>query len=328
MIAASLLRHLAATPGISSFSRTQLLRTASLAISRRLPAHTRPPHPTGAPLPGVEVYDCLNAERLPGHLIGDADNSADSIVSHVALTARNVSEFWRTVYGRNSLDNMGMTLCVSVHFSRSYCNAFWDGERCVFGDGDGLIFKNMSSSIDFIAHEVSHGVTQFTADLDYENEAGALNESMSDVFGMVFRQWALQQSSSTAQWKVGLDMIGPTALELGWICLRDLENPANRHSMTIQPTVYSQCKPDDEVHINSGVPNRAFFIAASTLPWPSWENAGRVWYQALCSQEASSTMSFIKFANLTVKCAMKLYPENPAAVAAVRDAWSAVEVFP
>jgi Zn-dependent metalloprotease len=327
MIAASLLRQLAATPGVPSHSRAQLFRTAGLGISRRLPTLTRPSHPIDASLLGEEVYDCLNVEALPGRLVGDPDNSSDSIVSHVALTTRKISEFWRTVYRRNSLDNKGMTLCASIHFSRSYCNAFWDGERCVFGDGDGLIFKNMSSSIDFVAHEVSHGVTQYTADLDYENEAGALNESMSDVFGMVFRQWALKQSSSTAQWKIGLDMIGPTALELGWICLRDLENPANKQSMTIQPTVYSQCKPGDEVHINSGVPNRAFYIAASTLPWPSWENAGRVWYQALCSQEASSTISFIEFAHLTVKCAMQLYPRNPAAVAAVRDAWSAVEVL-
>ena len=90
-------------------------------------------------------------------------------------------DFFRQVYGRNSLDGNGMRLDAIVHYGDGFNNAFWDGQRMVFGDGNGELFTTFTRSLDVIAHELAHGVTEFTAGLEYHKQPGALNESMSDV---------------------------------------------------------------------------------------------------------------------------------------------------
>lgn len=326
MIAASLLCRLAATPGVPEDSRASLLRTVDLCLLKQRRRNQSPIDFGTKDSVGVQIHDCGGTEALPGQLIIDPLNSSEPVVFRVATTTHQIREFWKILYGRDSIDNYGMSIRSSIHYSRSYCNAFWDDNGCVFGDGDGLIFKHMTASNDFIGHEVTHGITQYTAGLTYEGEAGALNESMSDVFGVLYRQWAGSQTFTSAEWGVGIDMMGPTAHDLGWRCLRDVSRPDAAHSMTIQPTRYSECRPSDEPHINSGVPNLAFFLAATALPWPSWEHAGRIWYAALCSSLATPTMTFAEFAGLTVRSARQLYPNDPAVGDAVRTAWMKVEV--
>ena len=105
--------------------------------------------------------------------------------------------------GRESIDNAGLDLIANVHFRKEYMNAFWDGDEMTFGDGDGAIFTSLAQSFDVVAHELAHGVTQFTAGLVYKNQSGALNEHFSDVFGTAITQWHLGQDVGEADWLIG-----------------------------------------------------------------------------------------------------------------------------
>lgn len=328
MIAAELLRRLAGHPDVPPESKLSLLRTVELDTKRRLQRKLARRHTIEASKSLIEVFDCGGNEVLPGAKVSNPSASSDSVVARVALITLDLRDFMSVVLGRNSVDDHGLSIDSSVHYSRSYCNAFWEDDRCVFGDGDGLIFKNFVSSNDFVGHEVMHGVTEYTAKLEYEREAGALNESMSDVFGVVFRQWRAKQDLSTAEWSIGSDMMGPTALQLGWTCLRHVAEPSASFSMTKQPSRYSDYDGSEEPHINSGIPNRAFFLATTALALPSWTSTARIWYRALTSANAFPSMTFSKFATLTVNAAIELGDQLPGAVDAVSKAWNAVEVTP
>ncbi len=328
MIAAGLLRQLAGHPAIPVESKLALLRTIELDSQRHLKRQLGPQASAGVSRPLVEVFDCGGIEVLPGARVVNPSTSGDAAVARVALTTLDLRNFMNEVLGRDSVDDHGLSIDSSVHYSRSYCNAFWENDRCVFGDGDGLIFNNFTSSNDFVGHEVMHGVTEYTVNLEYEREAGALNESMSDVFGVVFRQWLAKQDLATADWSIGSELMGPTALQLGWTCLRHVAEPAAKFSMTKQPDRYSEYDSSEEPHINSGIPNRAFFIATTALAQPSWVGSAQIWYRALTSPDASPSMGFSKFAKLTATAATELCGQIPGAEKAVRMAWNAVEVTP
>src|SRR5207247_1511145 len=110
---------------------------------------------------------------------------------------------------RNSIDDDGMELNGYVHFGQRYNNALWDGQEMIFGDGDGVRFTDFTGSLDVIGHELAHGVTQYTADLEYALQSGALNESMSDVFGSLIKQWSLGQTVDQADWLIGAEIFTP-----------------------------------------------------------------------------------------------------------------------
>src|SRR5262249_39765261 len=155
-----------------------------------------------------------------------------------------------------------------------------------------------------------HGVTEYSANLEYKNEPGALNESISDVFGSMFRQWQAGQTVGQADWQIGKDLLAPPANDLGWRCIRDLSNPADVHSMTKQPSKYSDYVQGGGPHDNSGIPNHAFFQAAMGVGGHSWKGVGLVWYMALTSKDASSNISFSEFALLTIRIAKLLFPNT------------------
>ena len=150
--------------------------------------------------PDREISTARNAERLPGTVVrreGDAatgDLAADEAYDGFGATWT----LFHDVYGRNSIDGAGMTLAGSVHYGRGYDNAFWNGERMVFGDGDGEVFQRFTASVSVIGHELTHGVTQYTANLTYQGQSGALNESVSDVFGALVEQHLFSQTVEQA----------------------------------------------------------------------------------------------------------------------------------
>lgn len=111
-----------------------------------------------------------------------------------------------------------MRLDATVHYGEHYDNAFWDGQRMVFGDGDGVVFGDFTACVDVIGHELSHGVTQFTAGLAYHDQSGALNESLSDVFGSLVKQYALRQNADEADWLIGAGLLAPACR--AWPCAR------------------------------------------------------------------------------------------------------------
>ena len=168
-----------------------------------------------ARVPAVTVYDCKNTQSLPGTPVANPGGSSDMTAKRAFDTTHAVIDFYRECFGRNSVDDAGMTLMSSIHYGVRYDNAFWNGSQMTYGDGDGQVFTDFTKSDDVIGHELTHGVTQFTAGLDYSDEPGALNESVSDVFGAIFHQWRRKQTVAQADWLVGPGVLGPVALAKG-----------------------------------------------------------------------------------------------------------------
>ena len=240
-------------------------------------------------------------------------------------TTAKVAEFYKTVLGRNSVDDKGFDLVSSLHYDQQYDNAFWNGQQMVYGDGDGQLFTEMYGSPDVIGHELTHGVTQNESALRYEGESGALNESISDVFGAVFNQWLHQWAVTEAKgWWIGAGILAPPAIAKGYACLRDMVQPGAKHCLSPQPESYAALDPTADVHDNSGVPNKAFAVFARALGGTAWTDALHVWYDSCTSRQLRADATFAEFAALTVASATK---RGGAALAKpCGDAWTAVGV--
>jgi Zn-dependent metalloprotease len=274
--------------------------------------------------PPVLVSDCNHGTTLPGIPVANPGNSPDGTAKRAFDETKAVADFYKQIFGRNSLDNNGKTLLSSIHFGVSYNNAFWNGNQMTYGDGDGNIFVDFTKSNDVIAHELTHGVTQFTAQLAYTNQAGGLNESMSDVFGSMFRQWRGNQTVNQADWLIGKGIMGPGAIAAGFTCLRDMANPAAAHCLAPQPTQFAQYRDGMDPHESSGIPNFAFYKAAKAYGGKSWEKVGKVWYKALAGYRPSPNLRMLSFANRTRRQARLLFPGDLALYNAINAAWKAV----
>jgi Zn-dependent metalloprotease len=274
-----------------------------------------------APAPSITVFNCNHGQTLPGAQIANPATSSDATAKHVFAETTSVAAFYSQVFGRNSVDGAGMTLVSSIHYGVSYNNAFWNGSQMTYGDGDGSIFIDFSRGNDVIGHELTHGVTQHSLQLNYTNEAGGLNESLSDCFGSMFRQWEAKQTVDQADWLIGKDIMGPAALKKGFTCLRDMSNPAAKHCLAPQPTKFSQYKPGMDPHVSSGIPNLAFYVIAKAVGGHSWEKVGQIWYKALTGFGPSPNMKMKAFANRTRTVAAQLYPGNTAVAGAVDAGW-------
>ena len=157
------------------------------------------------------VYDAQQGSQLPGIKVrGEGDPaSSDPAVNEAYDGSGATYDLYLNIFGRNSIDNKGMRLNSTVHFNKSYDNAFWDGEQMVYGDGDEdlppaeRLFNRFTAALDVIGHELTHGVTQYEANLNYFTQPGALNESMSDVFGSLVKQYLRMQTADQADWIIG-----------------------------------------------------------------------------------------------------------------------------
>ena len=152
--------------------------------------HAAAPRSTEAP--SRAIHDCATSRTLPGTLVrAEGEKPTKDAAANEAYDG--LGDTWtlfKEAFDRNSLDDRGLAMVASVHYGTGYDNAFWNGSQMVFGDGDGEIFLGFTRSIDVIGHELAHGVTQYTAGLNYEGQSGALNESISDVFGSLVKQHA------------------------------------------------------------------------------------------------------------------------------------------
>ena len=279
------------------------------------------------------VYDARNAERLPGTLVraeGDAP-SKDVAVNEAYDGAGLTYDLYHEAFGRNSIDDRGMRLDSTVHYGRKFDNAFWDGRQMVYGDGDGAIFQRFTKCIDVIGHELTHGITEAEAGLDYQDQPGALNESFSDVFGSQVKQYHLGQSADQADWLIGAGLF---ARGVKGVALRSMKAPGTayddpRIGKDPQPAhmkdYLSTHEDSGGVHANSGIPNRAFYLAAAAIGGPAWKKAGRIWYVAL-SERLKHDSSFADAARLTAEVAKELYGSDSAEAGAVRTAWQTVGV--
>jgi Zn-dependent metalloprotease len=222
-----------------------------------------------------------------------------------------------------------------VHYDKGLDNAFWDGRRMVYGDGDGIVFSSFTNDIDIIGHELTHGVMENEANLDYENQAGALNESFSDVFGILIKQRSKKQDVKKANWLIGENvMIGIN------YALRSMKAPGSgyRNHPELgddpQPATMDNYQnlpnsPSGDwggVHINSGIPNFAFYVAAYNMGGYAWEKAGRIWYASLTDPALLHDASFADVKNLTISHSEKLFGIDSRETKAVKQGWLEAKV--
>lgn len=295
-----------------------------------------PSTPPDRPGPGLRrtISTADHAELLPGRVVrqeGDeptGDPAADEAYAGLGHTY----DLFSTQYGRTSIDDRGNPLNGTVHYGDAYDNAFWNGERMVFGDGDGQVFTRFTSSLSVIGHELAHGVTQYTTNFVYEGQSGALNESVSDVFGALVEQFAKHQTADAASWLIGeglfTDLVHGTAI-------RSLKAPGTAYDDDVlgkdpqpdQMDGYIETTDDyGGVHLNSGIPNRAFYLVAANLGGFAWERAGRIWYDTITAGTLPADADFALFSQATRDAAAARFDGRSAEYRAVESAWRMVGV--
>lgn len=281
--------------------------------------------PGGGPAWVVHTSD--GGTTLPGEVVRRAGEpeSGDPAVDEAATGVEAALGLFSEVYGRDSYDDAGTTVSLTVHYGRDYANAFWDGEQLVFGDGDGELFTRFTVALDVLGHELAHAVTERTAGLVYQGQSGALNESVSDVFAACSEQRRRGETAAEASWLIGEDLFLPGVQARG---LRDMQAPGTAYD---DPRLGQDPQPDhldryvdttDDnggVHINSGIPNRAFQLAAVAVGGNAWDGAGRIWYDTLTGGQLAAEADFAAFAAATVVAAGQHAD-------AVREAWATVGV--
>ncbi|GAB2585618.1 hypothetical protein GCM10009593_25950 [Microlunatus antarcticus] len=278
------------------------------------------------------VYDAQGAEVLPGTRVRDEDDppTGDAAVDEAHDHSGVAWDLFADVFDRRSVDGEGTPLSVTVHYGRDYDNAFWDGTQLVFGDGDGQVFDRFTKPLDVTVHEFTHGVTQFTAGLTYQGQSGALNESVSDVFAAIAKQRALGQSADEADWLIGVGLFLP---DVKATALRSMIAPGTayddprlgRDPQVASMDAYVETEEDSGgVHINSGIPNRAFALAAKGIGGNSWERPGQVWYAAITGGGVTPSTDFAGFARATVDAATGLFPDDASVAQQVTLAWQEV----
>jgi Zn-dependent metalloprotease len=272
------------------------------------------------------IYDQEHEEaQTPGTVARSEGQAkvADEAINQAYDGLGATYDYYWSNFQRDSIDGQGLPLLGLVHYGSNYDNAFWDNAgHMFFGDGDGKLLTETTAGIDVIGHELTHGVTQHEANLVYSGQSGALNESISDVFGIQVKQQVLKEDVGQSNWLIGEDIVGPELSP----ALRSMKEPGKANPHDDQPANMDEYVPNGDVHTNSGIPNRAFYVVASTLGGNSWEVAGRVWYAALCDPSLRSTASFSDFGKRTVIQAERAYGQGSPQVQAVQAGWDDVKV--
>ena len=284
--------------------------------------------------PNRSIHDAEQQMQLPGVLRRreGQDDSGDAAVDEAYTALGATYAFFWDVFGRHSMDGQGFPLIGTVHYGKAYENAFWNGEQMVFGDGDGEIFNRFTVALEVVAHELAHGVIESEAALVYVNQSGALNESVSDVFGILTKQYALKQTVQQADWLIGAGLLTDA---VNGSALRSMSAPGSAYDDPLlgkdpQPghmREFVETRDDNGgVHINSGIPNRAFYLAAMAMGGYAWEKAGQIWYDTLCDARLANDAQFFDFAQLCVDNAAQRFGKASAEVLAVARAWEDVGV--
>ena len=278
------------------------------------------------------VYDAKERTSLPGEKARFEGESAtgNSDVDKAYEFTGIVRDFYKNVYNRNSIDGKGMDLVSTVNYGKSYENAFWNGSQMTYGKpGEKSPFQTFVL-LDVCAHEITHGVTEKESKMEYYSQPGALNESMSDVFGVLVEQYSKNQTADQAKWLVG---DGIWKSNINGRALRDMLNPGTAYDdpkigKDRQPAhmkdYYKGWSDNQGVHINSGIPNRAFATFAQAAGGYAWDKPGQIWFAA--RRAAGSKPDFAQFAQHTIDQAEKLgYADL---VPKLKTAWEEVGVTP
>jgi Zn-dependent metalloprotease len=315
-------------------TQSALMRKSRVSLSGEFPVA-----PAGVALKKRLIYTADFGSGLPGRLLRaeGAGSSGDASADEAYDGAGATYDLYWDVYQRNSIDGRGMDLISTVHYQRGYDNAFWNGQQMVYGDGDEdlpeaqRLFNRFTIALDVIGHELTHGVTQFTANLTYANQPGALNESMSDVFGSLVKQRLRGQNAAAADWIIGEGLFTSHVNGVG---IRSMKAPGTAYNDPVlgkdpQPAHMSNyvntTSDSGGVHTNSGIPNHAFYLIALEIGGFAWEKAGQIWYVTLRDKIRAGT-TFQNAADLTYASAGELYGVNSLEQLAVKHGWAGVGI--
>ena len=277
------------------------------------------------------VYDGKHHIDLPGKLVRSDHKTrgGDREVGEAWDGSGDTWEFFARVFGRDSIDGRGMRIDSTVHDSRHFDNAMWTGEQMVYGDGDGVYFNRFTIAKEVIGHELTHGITQYSAGLGYFGQNGALNEHLSDAFGVMVKQYTYGQTVHQADWLIGAGLF---TRKVDGVAIRSMAAPGTAYDDPVLGTdpqpdhMNGYVDTDDDnggVHINSGIPNHAFYLAAMAIGGKSWNVMGKVWYRTL-TERLQSDDDFAAFASATVDVAGALYGTGGSIQRIVAEAWAEV----
>lgn len=318
---------------IYAIKRASAARSMRSTLAR-MPMMAAIPSPAGTK--NRLVYDMENSglqQALPGKLVcseGQNPPAGNDAVKEAYEHSGTVYDFYKAVFNRNSIDDRGMSLISTVHFGRRYNNAFWNGEQMTYGDGDGRLFISFTKALDVAAHEMTHGVVQHTCNLEYLNQSGALNEHFADVMGALVKQWFLKQDVNQADWLNGDQIMGSGVTAK---CLRTFKaekayendpllgtDPQPKHIKDL----YQGFDDSGGVHINSGIPNHAFYQVAMEIGGNAWEKAGQIWYQTM--KNLNDKSQFQEMASMTYLVAGQQFSDGSLEQQAVKKGWDAVGI--
>ena len=278
------------------------------------------------------VYDArhLSMSALPGKLVRREGDSAvaDVAVNEAYSHSGTTYDFYLKRFARNSLDGNGMALISSVHVGTNLNNAFWNGQQMAYGDGDGQIFVRFTKSLDVVGHELTHGVIAHECNLDYQGESGALNEHLADVFGTLAKQWKKKQTAAAADWLIGNDILGPATTARALRTFSADKAYENDPLLGTDPQPkhlkdkYKGTSDNGGVHINSGIPNHAFYLFAKSVGGNAWDVPGAVWYEAM--KQLSSNSQFADMVRVTGMIAGAQHGNNGPVHQALTNAWRQV----
>jgi len=272
--------------------------------------------------------------------IWDATAQKAGVDAHYGAAA--TYDYYKNVHGRNGIDGNsgpgsvtsadGTVSLVSsrVHYSTNYNNAYWNGSAMTYGDGDGTQFTPLVT-LDIAGHEMTHGVTERTANLTYSNESGALNESMSDVFGSMVESYARGGGVTEDTWKIGEQAYTPgTAGD----ALRSMKDTHSGGDPDHYSERYTGTADNGGVHTNSGIGNWVYYSAAAgatnhvsnvAVTGIGTSAASKIWYRALTVYMTSST-NYAGARTATLNAATDLYGSTSAQYTTTATAWCAAGV--
>jgi len=277
------------------------------------------------------VYDAHHERTLPDRLVmNDHKRRGRDVEVNEAYDGSGATyDFYAVLFDRRSFDGRDAVIESTVHFGNGFDNAFWNGRQMIYGDGK--LFTRFTGAVDVIGHELTHGVIQHAAGLGYVGQTGALNEHIADAFGIMVKQFVGGELARASNWLIG------ERLYAGGVrgrALRSMSAPGTAYDDPVlgrdpQPAHMRDYRDVDYdaggVHINSGIPNHAFYLAAIALGGYTWEVLGRVWYVTL-TQRLSPNAGFQTFADTTVKVAGRLYGKGGYIEQTIADAWDAVGI--
>lgn len=291
-----------------------------------------------------EIYDAQDSStfRKEGDPVcGNRD------VDAAYAFAGAVYDFFFDQFRRDSLDGKGFKLIAKVNYrvhpKKPYPNAQWDltskemkyGEGCLekdrvrYGEGYG-IYNSFARDLSISAHEHAHGIIQFSGGLKYKGEAGALNESIADIFASMVLQYARKRQAHEASWLIGESVFNKKNRNYNTgMALRSLKAPGTAYKHKVlgqdkQPFHMDAYKEEAGPHINSGIPNYAFYLMAIQMGGYSWEKAGKIWYHAL-EKANNPSIKLKQWAALTVKVASDLFKDGDESLI-VRRCWRLVGI--